>query len=146
MHIWTWSLGALALGHASYTDLRRRLIRNWLVGATAAGGLAVRGLTHGGPGLLVGLAGMVVGCAWWMVVAWAGLGAGDAKLAMAIGAILGPAAALVGPALGHMLCALGLLPWIAWRRLRHLPWRGASVPMAPWIALGTAVFALLRLS
>lgn|GEM_PF-2640735 len=144
MQIWAGALGAAALAHASYTDLRRRVIRNWVVGAGATAGLAVGAAVHGTAGLTTGLEGVAAGAAWWLVVAYAGLGAGDAKLAMAIGAILGPTVALAGPAVGHMLCALGLVPWIAWRRMRRLPWRHVAVPMAPWIAVGTALVAVFR--
>ncbi len=140
------ALSAAVLTHAAYTDIRWHVIRNWAVGAAAAAGLALDGVLHGFPGLLTGLEGLVAGAAWWAAVTFAGLGAGDAKLAMAIGAILGPAAALAGPAIGHMLCALGLVPWIVWRRMRRLPWREAAVPMAPWIAAGTVLLTLVRLA
>lgn len=138
-------LAAVLLAVSCYTDLRWRLIRNWAVGGAAAGGLVLGATLHGLPGLLTGLEGIAAGATWWVAVRYAGLGAGDAKLAMAIGAILGPTAAFAGPAAGHVLCALGLVPWIAWRRVRRLPWRQVALPMAPWIAAGTALVALVRL-
>ena len=144
MQMLAGSLGTAVLAYASYTDLRWRVIRNWAVGGAAAGGLVLGAAVHGLPGLLTGVEGIAAGAAWWVAVTYAGLGAGDAKLAMAIGAILGPTAAFAGPAVGHMLCALGLIPWIVWRRVRRLPWRHMAVPMAPWIAAGTALVALFR--
>ena len=137
-------LAAALLAVPCYTDLRWRVIRNWAVGGAAAGGLVLGVALHGLPGLRTGAEGIAAGAAWWVAVRYAGLGAGDAKLAMAIGAILGPAAAFAGPAAGHVLCALGLVPWIAWRRLRRLPWRQVALPMAPWIAAGTALVTLVR--
>lgn len=133
---------ALVLAHATYTDVRWRVIRNWTVAGGAGVGLALGATTHGVSGLLAGLEGLVLGAAWWVAVRHLHLGAGDAKLAMAVGALLGPAIALAGPALGYMLCALALLPWIGWRQARRLPWRNAALPMAPWIAAGTALIAL----
>ena len=81
-------LAAALLAVSCYTDLRWRLIRNWAVGGAAAGGLILGAALHGLPGLLTGLEGIAVGATWWVAVRYAGLGAGDAKLAMAIGAIL----------------------------------------------------------
>lgn len=136
--------GALLL-HASYTDLRFRVVRNWAVGTAAGAGLTVAASFHGMDGLRNSLLGLAAGGVWWVAVATFRLGPGDAKLAMALGAVLGPGAALFGPALGQVLCAGGLVPWIVWRRLHRQPWRDAAVPMAPWIAAGTVALACLRL-
>lgn len=138
----TAGMSAALLAYATYTDLRWRVIRNWAVLIGTACGTAL-GATHGMPGLFRALEGLVVGAAWWLAVFHLKLGAGDAKLAMAIGALLGPTVALTGPGLGYILCALGLLPWIIWRTVRGLPWRDTTLPMAPWIAAGTAVVAEL---
>lgn len=132
------------LAYATYTDLRWRLIRNWAVIVAAAAGLTLGYGAHGLPGLPICLVGMAVALIWWPVVAFFRLGAGDAKLAMALGALLGPMPALAAPALGFILCAAGLLPWIIWRHMRRQPWRHLSLPMAPWIAAGTALAVILR--
>ena len=130
--------------HACYTDLRSRVIRNWAVAVASLAGLVVELVVHGLPGLRVAAEGLVAGAAWWPAVIYLKLGAGDAKLAMALGAVLGPTAALLGPALGYVLCALGLVPWIAWRRSRGLTWRDVALPMAPWIAVGTLACMVLQ--
>jgi Flp pilus assembly protein protease CpaA len=135
---------ALLLAHATYTDLRWRVIRNWAVAGGAAAGWAIRVALHGMGGLASGAEGLAAGGVWWLAVRFLRLGAGDAKLAMALGAALGPGAAVAGPALGYVLCALGLVPWIAWRRARRMPWRDVPLPMAPWIAAGTVALAILR--
>lgn len=132
-------LAGVTLAHAGYTDLRDRRIRNGTMLLAICSGLAWRLLFQGRTSLVEGLTGLVVGMIWWVPVFLVGLGAGDAKLAMAIGGLLGPAAALIGPALGFMLCVAALIPWILYRRQRRLPWRGVAVPMAPWIAAGTAL-------
>ena len=132
------------LVHACYTDLRWRVIRNWAVAAAGLGGLVLGLAGNGAVGLRTAAEGLALGAGWWLAVACLKLGPGDAKLAMAIGATLGPAAALVGPSVGYVLCALALLPWIAWRRVKGRPWRDVALPMAPWIAVGTAVVVVLR--
>lgn len=137
--------GALLL-HASYTDLRFRVVRNWAVASGAAIGFTVAASVHGMAGVRHALLGLAAGGVWWAVVAAFRMGPGDAKLAMALGALLGPGAALFAPAFGQVLCALWLLPWIAWRRHYRQPWRDAAVPLAPWIAVGTVALACLRLS
>ena len=126
-----------------YTDLRRRLIKNWVVGGGVLAGVALALSAHGWAGLRAPVEGIAAGALWWPAVEWLHLGEGDAKLAMALGALLGPGVAILGPALRFMLCSLSLLPWIAWRKLRGLPWRQASVAMAPWIAAGTAAVLLV---
>lgn len=138
------ALGGVLLAHAVYTDLRWRRISNWSVGTAGAAGLLLGLLRGGGAGLAWHLAGAVAGLLWWVPVAVCGLGPGDAKLAMALGAVGGPAWALGGPAAGFVLCALCIAPWAAWRALRRRPWRGAALPMAPWLAAGT-LLAVLRL-
>ncbi len=130
--------GAL-LAVAVWTDVRRRVIRNWAVAAAGAAGLALGAGLAGAPGVRAWLEGTAAGALWWPAVRWLRLGAGDAKLAMALGAVLGPTAAVAGPAVGYVLCALCVLPWACWRAARRLAWRGAALPMAPWIAAGTAL-------
>lgn len=133
------ALAGVLLAHACYTDLRSLRIRNWAVLLGAAGGLALHTLGGGWAGTAWALEGIAAGAIWWAAVYLCGLGAGDAKLAMALGAILGPGAALGGPACGCLLCALALGPWVLWRRSRGLPWRGVPLPMAPWLAAGVVL-------
>jgi Flp pilus assembly protein protease CpaA len=132
-------IGAVLLGHAVYTDLRERRIHNRAVLAAAVAGVTVGFLRSGWSGLLLHCAGMAAGLPWWAPVALLGLGPGDAKLAMALGAVWGPRVAVWGPAAGFVLCALALVPWWAWSAWRGRPWRGRAIPMAPWMAAGTAL-------
>lgn len=137
------ALGGLLLAHAVYTDLRWRRISNRSVGAAGAAGLLLGALRGGGPGFAWHLAGAAAGLIWWVPVAACGLGPGDAKLAMALGAVGGPGWALSGPAAGFVLCGLCIAPWAVWRAIRRQPWRGIALPMAPWLAAGT-MLAVLR--
>lgn len=137
-------LGGLLLAHAVLTDLAARRISNRAVGVAGAAGLLLA-LLHGGPAALAWhAAGAAAGLVWWLPVLLCGLGPGDAKLAMAVGALGGPALAVTGPGAGFVLCGLCLAPWAAWRAWRGRPWRGVPLPMAPWLAAGTVLAVLLR--
>ncbi len=134
-------VAALLLGHACYTDLRWRKVRNGAVVAACVFGV-VLGVMGGWPGVLHTALGLAAGGTWWIAVALCGFGSGDAKLAMAVGALLGPVPALAGPAVGCVLCALAILPWAAVRRSLGRPWRGEEIPLAPWIAAGVVLASM----
>jgi Flp pilus assembly protein protease CpaA len=136
--VWT----ALLLAVATVTDVRRRVIRNWTVAAAGGGSLLLALGSFRWTGLWLWAAGAAAGAIWWPANRWLRLGAGDTKLAMALGSILGPQAAVLAPALGYISCAICLLPWVGWRLLRRRPWRGVALPMAPWIALGVVLLGL----
>jgi len=125
--------GSLLLVSA-YTDLRWHRVNNKVLLAFAVGGLALRAVRGGWEAVALGGLGMAVGLLWWVAVIWAQLGPGDAKLAMALGAILGPVGAVMLPAVGTMAAALGLVPWLLWHRFRAGLWRWHQpIPLAPWI-------------
>ena len=85
-------LGA-ALCIATVTDLRRRRIPNWVTFSAAAAGLALHAMGGGLSGFLSSLAGFLIwfggGFAFWALSGGQGIGAGDVKMAMACGALLG---------------------------------------------------------
>ncbi len=76
---------------ASWIDYKERRVPNWLNAAIAVAGLAAQAWFHGLSGAGLGLLGMAVGFAT-LILPWLmhGMGAGDVKLMMAIGAWLGP--------------------------------------------------------
>jgi prepilin peptidase CpaA len=123
---------AVLLGSAaSFDDLRRRHVANWINLSGLGVGLAYH-TWHGGPaGLAWSACGAAVGFAVFLVFyCLGGMGAGDLKLAAAFGALLGPAnillAALLGAPIGAVMAALCL----AWR------WQVRAIPYAPALSLG----------
>lgn len=76
---------------AGYTDWRRRRIPNWLTVSGAIAGLAVNGIVGGWGGLKASLLGLGLGLLLLLpFVLLRSLGAGDWKLAGALGAVVGP--------------------------------------------------------
>jgi len=86
-----WILAAVVAAIAATTDWRSRRIPNWLTVSGAAVGIAVNTIYYRWPGLKAALLGMGVGLAILLpFVLIRSLGAGDWKLAGALGACLGP--------------------------------------------------------
>lgn len=87
----TWLLAVVIAAIAGATDWRSRRIPNWLTVSGAAAGIAVNTILYRWPGLKTALLGMGVGLAILLpFVLIRSLGAGDWKLAGALGACLGP--------------------------------------------------------
>jgi prepilin peptidase CpaA len=169
MHSIAWWPTVIVLGVATFTDLRTRRIPNWLVLPFMALGLAVSAWFHGWHGLGqsflgIGLALLLFGFLFFI----GGMGAGDVKLAAAIGAWIGPGQlffALVVTAMAGGLMALGWAAFGGW--LKEL-FNGASdltfgfgnaavrqemalanprkrkMPYAPAIAIGTLLSFFAR--
>jgi prepilin peptidase CpaA len=77
---------------AGFTDLRSRRIPNWLTVSGLVVGIAVRGFFQGWAGVKTSLLGVVLGLGLLLpFVLLRSLGAGDWKLAGALGAFAGPA-------------------------------------------------------
>jgi prepilin peptidase CpaA len=108
---------------ATVTDVRFRRIPNWLTFPAIAAALAIRSFSQGWSGLLLGVAGGVTAPLVLMLVrAFRRLGMGDVKLAVAVGALLGPAAGgaamLVSAVCGGLLAlAVMLRPGTAGARI-----------------------------
>ncbi len=124
---------------ASATDLRSRLIPNWLVALAALAGLGAAAAGGGvGPALLSGL----LAAAPFLAAALIrpeGMGMGDVKLAGVIGIYLGSTvwfALAIGLALAGLtgvMISLG----------RRLPPSQTMLPLAPFLALGTGLVLVL---
>jgi prepilin peptidase CpaA len=122
---------------ATFDDLRRRAIANWISVAGVAAGLVYHATTHGLSGLLLSAGGASVGFAVFLVFyLLGGMGAGDLKLSAAFGALLGPAGILLAALLAAPLGALLAAGCLIWR------WRTKAIPYAPALTLG-AWIALL---
>ena len=114
---------------ASFVDLKRREIPDWV-----SGGIAALSLLHIRPECLLGL----IPALFFLVAAVkGGIGGGDVKLAAACGLVLGLPGALMGTIVGLMLqllfhlCAKCVLLFY-----RKQVW--SAYPMAPFLAIGYA--------
>jgi len=161
MHSVAWWPAVVVLGVATYTDLRSRRIPNWLVLPYLLAGIAVLSWLHGWHGAEqslegAGLALLIYGFLFWM----GGMGAGDVKLCVAIGAWIGPSQLFIALVLTGLAGGAMALIWAARRGfLKELfqqtggllfsaKERGEAVlsnaqrrkmPYAPAIAIGTLI-------
>ena len=83
---------AIVLSAAVYTDFRWGKIYNWITVPGFLVGLLLNAIFLGLPGLLLGLEGAALALGLYILLSLFGrlMGAGDAKLLMAVGALLGP--------------------------------------------------------
>jgi prepilin peptidase CpaA len=159
------------VGVAAVIDVRTRRIPNLLTFGGAAAALAYHTWAAGPSGLLTAVEGWAAGVALFLpMFLLRGLGAGDVKLLGAVGAWLGPIAALWCGAYsvfagGVMALVVGALHGYLGRAFRNLWglvgfWRAAGVQPMPGltvadapgprlaygaaIALGTAALVLLK--
>ena len=91
MHSFAWWPTLIVLSVATFTDLRNRRIPNWLVVPFMVLGLIASAWLHGWHGLGQSFGGLGLGILLYGFLFWmGGMGAGDVKLAAAIGAWIGP--------------------------------------------------------
>jgi prepilin peptidase CpaA len=91
MHSFAWWPTLIVVAVATFTDLRSRRIPNWLVLPFLAAGITVSGWLEGWHGIAQSMMGLGLGILLFGVLFWmGGMGAGDVKLAAAIGAWIGP--------------------------------------------------------
>jgi len=122
---------------ATFDDLRRRAIANWICVAGLAAGLVYHTATRGWMGLAWSAGGAVVGFAVFLIFyCLGGMGAGDLKLSAAFGALLGPSGILLAALLAAPIGALMAAVCLVWH------WRARAIPYAPALTLG-AWLALL---
>jgi prepilin peptidase CpaA len=94
--IWCFAVTTALVGGAMITDIRWRRIPNSLTFTALVTALLIRALFQGWAGLGLAIGGAVLAPTLLLVAHMGkGLGMGDVKLAMAIGAILGPVLAAV---------------------------------------------------
>jgi len=110
--------GAVILcGAAAWCDLQYRRIPNALTLPSVVVALCLHTVTHGVPGLLLSLGGMVVAAALVLPGYALGFtGAGDVKLLAAVGALLALPAALYAALLSLVLGGLLSVLLSVWRR------------------------------
>jgi len=147
-----------ALGWAVVTDLRWRRISNRLTYPLIALGLLANGASGGWSGLSSSLAGALLGFGLLILpCALGGMGIGDLKLMVALGALKGPEfvllTAVYGGIAGGMLAVLELVRSGALVATLHRAGalhgargttaRSLTIPYGPAIAAG-ALFALVQ--
>jgi len=121
---------------ATFDDLRRRAISNWINLAGIVAGLVYHVARRGLAGLAWSAGGATVGFLVLVIFyCWGGMGAGDLKLAAAFGALLGPSGILLAAFLAAPIGA-AMAASVVWRR------RARAIPYAPALSLG-AWLALL---
>ena len=140
--LWPWLIRFALLTvacTAAVTDLRGRVIPNWLTLPALALGFAAFGLREGAQGLLYALGGAAIPAAVfglpWLL---GGLGGGDFKMAVAIGALGGPLFSLAA-IVWDMVWGAVLFAWCAALRGR----RGIGEPAPFGVALAGGALAAL---
>ena len=131
---------ALLLLAAAVRDIQTRRIPNAFIGIGIAAGLAGHVWLGGGPGLLWSLAGLAGALPGLLLYAVKALGAGDVKLLMAVGALMGPVF-LGWTALGAIFAGAAFAVLWLTRTGFTTAARSSSarrMPFAPAIALGAA--------
>ena len=130
-------IGCAALVVVTATDLERRIVPNRVVLPAAAAVLALQTASHPSPQWAIGAVG-AAGFLFAAALAYpGGMGMGDVKLALLIGAMLGkttPVALLIA-------LFLALVPSVVLLARHGMRARRAAIPFAPFLAAG-AVIAL----
>ena len=122
---------------ATFDDLRRRSIANWINVGGLAAGLVCHTASRGLAGVAWSAGGAAIGFAVFLVFyCLGGMGAGDLKLMAAFGALLGPSGILIAALLAAPIGALMAVACLVGN------WRARAIPYAPALTLG-AWLALL---
>jgi leader peptidase (prepilin peptidase) / N-methyltransferase len=128
-------IGCAALVVATATDLERRIVPNWVVLPAAVAVLALQTASNLSPEWALGAVG-AAGFFFLAALAYpGGMGMGDVKLALLIGALLGRTTP-VGVMLGLLF---GLLPSIVLIARHGSGARKLGIPFAPFLAAGAVV-------
>ncbi|MDR3725627.1 MAG: prepilin peptidase [Terracidiphilus sp.] len=112
MNSFAWWPILVLLLLASFMDIWRKRIPNWLVLPFLVAGFVVSGWLHGRAGIGESLAGaalaiLLCGAFYWL----GGLGAGDMKLCAAIGAWIGPHQLFVAQVATGIVGGIWVLVW-----------------------------------
>jgi leader peptidase (prepilin peptidase)/N-methyltransferase len=133
------ALFAVVLVTVSVTDLERRIIPNRIVLPAAAVALVVHTLIDPSPEWVLGALGAAGALFILALISPAGMGMGDVKLALVIGAMLGRGA-LPALAVGSLLA---LVPSIAILVRHGRAGRKVGFPFGPFLAAGALVVLIL---
>src|SRR5580658_3375960 len=166
MHSFAWWPTVVVLSVATFTDVHKRRIPNWLVAPFLVVGIAVQAWFQGWHGVGQSLEGAGLGLLIYGVLFWlGGMGAGDVKLCAAIGAWIGPSQLFIALILTGLVGGVMALAWaLGGGFMKELfehtgdlvfsaKKRGEAVlsnpmrrkmPYAPAIAIGTLISFLAR--
>lgn len=129
------AIACAALVVVTATDLERRIVPNRVVLPAAAAVLALNTVSHPSPEWALGAVG-AAGFLFLAVLAYpGGMGMGDVKLALLIGALLGRTTP-VGIMLGLLLALVPSIVLLARHGARA---RRLAIPFAPFLAAGAVV-------
>lgn len=118
---------------ASITDLRSRRIPNWLVGLSLISALLSAMVIPGGLGLRKSLEGAVLGAGiLGTLYLLGGMGMGDVKLCMAVGAWIGPGQLMMALVMTGIAGGLIALVWAAAGGFLKQSLEGAGILMFGW--------------
>jgi len=146
MQSFAWWPTVIVLAVATFTDLRNRRIPNWLVLPFLVVGIGASAWLHGWHGLGQSFGGLALGLLLYGFLFWmGGMGAGDVKLAAAIGAWIGPSQLFISLVVTAMAGGIMVLGWALFGGFLKDLFKGAGdhmkrkMPYAPAIAIGTLV-------
>ena len=128
-------IGCAALVVVTATDLERRIVPNRVVLPAAAAVLALQTVSHPSPQWAIGAAGAAAFLFLALLAYPGGMGMGDVKLALLIGALLGLTTP-VGIMLGLLLA---LIPSVVLLARHGTGARKLGIPFAPFLAAGAVV-------
>jgi prepilin peptidase CpaA len=133
LHSFAWWPTVTVLGVATYTDLRSRRIPNWLVLPFLVAGFAVSGWLYGWHGIFQSLEGAGLALAiYGLLFFMGGMGAGDVKLCIAIGAWVGPSQLFFALVITGMVGGVMALCWAAFGGFLKELFTGASGLIFSW--------------
>ncbi|MDF2682293.1 MAG: prepilin peptidase [Brevibacillus sp.] len=130
---------------AVYTDLRSRLIYDWLTLPGIAYFLVLHAFVHPEKWTIFALGAVVLGGSSLLMamISNGQLGGGDIKLFTLVGAAVGWQAGLLVLGLTYLIAGVIVLPmWIA-SKLTGKKNVGREIPLAPFIAGGTSLLLLI---
>jgi len=137
LHSFAWWPTVTVLGVATFTDLRSRRIPNWLVLPFLVAGFAVSGWLNGWHGIVQSLEGAGLALAiYGLLFFLGGMGAGDVKLCIAIGAWIGPSQLLFALVITGMVGGVMALCWAACGGFLKELFMGASDLVFSWKGKG----------
>jgi prepilin peptidase CpaA len=138
MHSFAWWPTLIVLAIATFTDLRKQRIPNWLVLPFLVAGIGVSGWLHAWHGVGQSVAGLLLALViYGTFFLMGGMGAGDVKLCAAIGTWIGPGQLLIALVMTGIAGGVMVLGWAVLRGFFSDLFRGAADFVFGWRARGT---------